>query len=492
MENNQHKRRRSPASLIIALLVVFTTAAIAMAGWNTIDTDTDDIDSAWDSITPVYTDSTNDGSIDDRDEIKQAWYTFDGDALYFRVDMWNSHAFLSNNNKRAIAALDCNGNGVFNDTDQLGGPYGDRLAILFPWGRVDITDGGGNVVFSENSIWGDIDAGSGEWQAPLKRLYPECRGLKSSVPLVFSIIDINNTNVPISQAPDAGDPPYSYQNPIDFGDAPNEVTWVNNDFQCDNYETKLPCDGPRHGITSLYLGANIDPDAGELADNPALADDANYNSAPDDEDGVAPSPGITWVAGGNGSLDVTVSGGSGYLNCWIDWNADEDFLDSGEHIVNDQAVTAGEQTISVSVPSGTSFGGPYMARCRISPNSGEATTPTGAVYGGEVEDNDWLIQPVDLSIAISGSDVDLTWSHLGQNDNEQAYRNTTPYFDYASATPQGSPGTSGSFTDSGVVGSPADTFYYKVVGTKSVSGSTLYSTPSKEVGLFEFDLVPGS
>jgi len=43
-----------------------------------------------------------------------------------------------------------------------------------------------------------------------------------------------------------------------------------------------------------------------------------------------------------------------------------------------------------------------------------------------------------------------------------------------------------------VVGSPADSAYYQVVGQKTVSGATLYSTPSKEVGLFEFDLVPGT
>ncbi|RUA17663.1 MAG: hypothetical protein DSY55_01715 [Clostridia bacterium] len=477
MKNSHYRKHRPPTPIIIALLVILATAAIAIADWHTINTDDGDIDAIWSSIPMTYQDSTNDSGINDKDEIKEVQYTFDGNALYIRFLSWNGGDILSDNNKRAIAALDCNGNGIFNDVD-------DRLVVYYNSGQVAITAGNGAYTVAGDAKWGEQDNPEIEWQGPLDKLPPGCRGSSHPIGLAFSIIDLSGGSASvISQADDT----YSFDNPIDYGDAKNSYDWT--DHSCHDYDTLLLCDGPRHGVTALQLGQNLDADGGDLNDDPALADD---NNSTDDEDGVAPSPGVTWGTGGNGSLDVNVSGGSGYLNCWIDWNADEDFLDSGEHIINDQAVAAGDQTISVNVPSGTSFSSPYMARCRVSPNSGEATSPTGAVYGGEVEDNDWLIQPVDLSIAISGSDVALTWSHLGQNDNEQAYRSETPYFDYASATPLGSPGTSGSFTDSGVAGSPADTFYYKVVGTKSVSGFTLHSTPSKEVGLFEFDIVPGS
>jgi hypothetical protein len=191
---------------------------------------------------------------------------------------------------------------------------------------------------------------------------------------------------------------------------------------------------------------------------------------------------------------VNVTGGSGFLNCWIDWGRDETF-DASDQVVNDMNLTAGDHTISVNVPSGVAFDGPYMARCRISPNAGEGTSPTGAVYGGEVEDHDWLIQPVgDVTIATSGTDVTLSWTHLAQNDAEQTYKSTSPYFDRATDTALGAACTADpcSSSDAGVVGGTADTFFYKVYGQADVSGATIYSTPSKEVGLFEFELVPGS
>ncbi len=499
MKHNQAVSRRTMrgfVTIFIAVLLLFATAVISMAEWVTIDTDDFAIDPNWASVTPVYIAASNDPGIDDKNEIKQAWYVYDGSYVSFRIDVQHSNIFLSDNNKRAIASLDCNQNGNFRDGDVPGGPYGDRAIILYPWERVDLTDGTGHVTIYSSSLdeLGDIDAGSGEWKMEIKRLYPECRGLKEGIPLIFTIIDKNNPNTPISQAPPDGDPPYSYANPMDFGDAPNEVSWDQSvGFICDRYDTKMPCDGPRHGVTSLQLGPNIDPDAGELADDPALADDTNYDSAPDDEDGAAPSPAVTWTAGGAGSLDVNVTGGSGYLNCWIDWDRDETF-ETDEHVINDVAVSAGDSTLSLNVPASVAFDGPYMSRCRLSPNANEGTTPTGPVYGGEVEDNDWLIQPVDLSIAANGGNVDLTWTHLSQNDSEQAYKSSTPYFDRASASALGTTCTTGACTtsDTGVVGAPADAFYYKVYGQADVSGATIYSTPSKEVGLFEFELVPGA
>lgn len=489
-----HHQKRGAISLIIAILFLLFTSVMVMAGWVTIDTDDYDIDPNWATVTPVYVATSNDTSIDDRNEIKQAWFVYDGDYLAFRIDVQSPGAFLSDDNKRVIAALDCNHNGSFRDGDS-GGNFGDRAIILYPWERVDLTDGTGSItVYSSSSDeLADIDGGSGEWKIAIKRIYPNCRGLKEAVPVMFSIIDKNSAATPISQAPADGDPPYSYYNPMDFGDAPNDVQWQNNDFQCSNYDTKMPCDGPRHGMTSLQLGSNIDPDAGELADAPALADDTNYSDDPDDEDGVSPSPGVTWTAGGTGSLDVSVAGGNGYLNCWIDWDRDETF-ETGEHVINDVAVNAGTTTLSINVSGSVTFDGPYMARCRLTPNAGEGTSPTGPVWGGEVEDNDWLIQPADLNIAINGSDVDLTWSHLAQNDSEQAYKSSTPYFDRVSASTLGSACTSGNCTtsDAGVVGGTPDAIYYKVYGQADVSGTTIYATPSKEVGLFEFRLVPGT
>ena len=478
MKQRKTLSRRS-IPLLIALLVLFATAMIALADWTTIDTDDDDIDPNWG--TPVYTDATNDSGVEDQDEIRYAWYAYDGDNIYFRMESWASGNILSSSGyKRAIGALDCNRDGDFEDAE-------DRAIVVKSDSNPDnvfIYDGtmtqlGG----TDDDAHVDKDGNNLEWRIDLNLIPPECRGSDQPTPLTLSIINATSeTTYDVISHTDL----YTYSNPIDYGDAKNVYDWDND--VCQNYNTIVRCNGPRHGLTNLKLGADIDSDGGDLQDDAAVADD---NDNIDDEDGVAPSPGVIWTAGGTGSLDVTVSGGSGYLSCWIDWDGDETF-ETSERVVNDQSLTAGDHTISVNVPSGTAFSGPYMARCRLAPNSGEGNKPIGAVWGGEVEDYDWLIQPVDLNIAISGSDVSLTWTHLSQNDSEQAYESATPYFDYASATPLGTSGTSGSATDSGEVGAPANSVYYKVVGQKSVSGTTLYSTPSKEVGLFEFDLVPGT
>ena len=483
------RQRQGTIALLIAILLLMSITAIAMADWITIDTDDDYIDTNWTAVSPAYEDTTNDAGIDDRDEIKIAKYTFDGDAIYFLMESWHGGDILSSNSMRAIAALDCNNDGDFDDPDSST-VKGDRLIIRYDYDQVMVYDGSGSNLVAVNPDWGETDGNQTEWKVPLKTLYPECRGSQSPIPLAFSIVKVeNNTSTIISQS----DSTYLVDNPMDFGDAPNDVQWQNNEAQCNNYDTKMPCDGPRHGLTNLHLGSNVDRDAGELADAPALADDMNYSGDPDDEDGISPSPGVVWTAGGTGSLDVSVTGGSGYLNCWIDWDRDETFATS-EHVINDVAVNAGTTTLSISVPGSVTFDGPYIARCRLAPNAGEATLPTGPVWGGEVEDNDWLIQPVDLSIAMNGSDVALTWSHLSQNDSEQVYKSSSPYFDRASATVLGSACTSGNCTinDAGVVGGTPDAFYYKVYGQADVSGTTIYSTPSKEVGLFEFALIAGT
>ena len=471
--------RRHTLPLLIALLILFATALIALADWTTIDTDDDSIDPNWG--TPVYTASSNDPNINDQDEIHYAWYAYDGDNIYFRMESWAGGNILANTaNQRGVGALDCNRDGDFDDTE-------DRAIVVTNASTVDnvgIYDGTMDQVGgTDDDAHTDKDGNNIEWRIDLNLLPPECRGSDQATPLTMSIINATSeTTYDVLSHTDV----YQYANPIDYGDAKNVYDWDNS--VCQNYNTIALCNGARHGVTSLKLGAEIDADGGDLQDDVALADDTT-NTA--DEDGVAPSPGVTWVAGGAGSLDVTVSGGSGYLSCWIDWDGDETF-ETSERVINDQSLAAGDHTLSVNVPSGTTFNGPYMARCRIAPNSGEGNSPIGPVWGGEVEDNDWLIQPVDLNIAISGSDVALSWTHLSQNDSEQAYKSATPYFDYASASPLGAAGTSGSATDAGVVGSPAGSAYYQVVGQKSVSGSTLYATPSKEVGLFEFDLTPGT
>lgn len=505
------KRRTREARLFIALLlaifILLLASMAALAAWTTINTNDNAIDPNWAVVTPAYTDASNDASINDKDEIKVAKYAFDGDAIYFFMESWDATDILSSNDMRAIAALDCNNNGTFDDPDVYDHgklvSKGDRLIIRYNDDRVIVYDGGGQNSIAGDPTWGDPgDNSQGgtwqnpqtEWKVPIKNLYPECRGSRSPVPLAFSIVEVTSSSSTVISQSDGS---YQIDNPMDFGDGKNIISWYWGSPTCHDYPTKITCAGPRHGITDLKLGANLDADGGELANDAAQADDSNYTGAPNDEDGIAPTEAIIWTAGGAGSLDVTVSGGDGYLNCWIDWDRNETF-DTDEHLVDEQALTAGLHTLSVSVPTDVTFDGPYMARCRLAPNAGEGNTPINAVWGGEVEDHDWLIQPVAPSISIDGSDVNLSWTHLTQNDDEQALLSAAPYFDIASATAVGTANATGSATDANVVGTPADVIFYKVVGHKTIVDSeddtityTLTSTPSQEKGLFEFELVPG-
>lgn len=168
--------------------------------------------------------------------------------------------------------------------------------------------------------------------------------------------DSRNNRVLIFDAPSAS---------MDFGDAPA------------SYATLLADDGARHTATGLLLGSLRDIEADAQSGLTATGDDL---AASDDEDGVrfgALSTGL------NSSLTALVSGGTGRLDAWIDFNRDGDFLDAGEKVANGVAVGAGSYTLPFAVPSGASQGVSY-ARVRLS-TAGSAL-PTGLAADGEVED----------------------------------------------------------------------------------------------------------
>ncbi len=468
------KRHRFNFALSMIASLLILSGTVLAAEWHSIDTNNGHIDSIWDQITPAYTDDVNNTDIYDKDELKQAWYAYDGDAIYFKFTSWHSTDILYSDFKQGVAAIDCNENNLFDDAD-------DRKIIFLNNGDVQITSGDAATTIITRADWGEQDGPTIEWQGPLKYLPVACRGSLHPVSIKL-FIQRNSDNVIMSQA----DGTYTIDNPMDFGDAGN---WVDPGSQtCQDYSTLLFCNGPRHGITPLHLGAHVDADSGELQNSRATADDLD-NSA--DEDGVAPRQGETWVAGGQGHLDVTVSGGYGNLNCWVDWNRDQDFA-ANELIIDDSLVGSGYQMLTTTIPAFVTFDGPYMARCRVAAGPDLATMPEGAVMSGEVEDYDWLILSPQPTISTPSLDLVFQWPYLSQDDEEQVYKSDSPYFRREDATSLGWSGTSGTATDYAVLGLPADTFFYQVIGSKSVDGDQLYSTPSKEMGLFEFELVVGT
>jgi hypothetical protein len=138
-----------------------------------------------------------------------------------------------------------------------------------------------------------------------------------------------------------------------------------------------------HTIGGIRLGASVDADGGLLNSAAAGLDDSDNT---DDENGVTiPSD---WIAGTTVTVPVSIQNANGYLSAWFDWNADGDFDDSGERMVNGQTVVVGTTNLSIAIPSAATVGTTF-ARFRVSTNNtgtDSSSTPTGTVQSGEVED----------------------------------------------------------------------------------------------------------
>ncbi len=190
---------------------------------------------------------------------------------------------------------------------------------------------------------------------------------------------------------------------IDYGDAPDP-----------GYPTSFASNGASHKISpELFLGAKVDadPDA-----QPSALADADDLHGMNDDDGVVFNKSL--VPGVSSTIDVTVTAPAGaVLNGWIDFNADGDWNDVGEHVANDVAVVAGKNTVSVNVPAGASPGFTF-ARFRL--NSTGKLAVGGPASDGEVEDYRIRIRPVAPVITTTASVFDshptFTWTDAPSAD----------------------------------------------------------------------------
>lgn len=244
-------------------------------------------------------------------------------------------------------------------------------------------------------------------------------------PLVVSMLALSNpasADVQYSNTPQAG-----Y---YDFGGAP------------DSYGTSLAADGARHADgTALYLGPVTDSFGKPGA--PIYQTDGipapSYGipaTSTGRENGVSflgsySQIGGTPCAGGNplfywtdcwGKVDVTVTvdrahytGGSVFLDGWIDWAHDGSFANTGlEHILSASwdatAVSnwaSDTQTFTFWFLDGGGPNGPFYARFRVSES---ANLATGAKAFGEVEDYGGLLHgqgTPEIDPASSGSALAL-------------------------------------------------------------------------------------
>ena len=160
----------------------------------------------------------------------------------------------------------------------------------------------------------------------------------------------------------------SFDEAIDFGDAPDPT-----------YPTLLASDGARHLVVAgYYLGSGVDGESDGQPGVAALGDDNDDGN--DDEDGVV--FGAFLIPCGETPVTVTASG-AGYINAWIDFNADGDWADAGEQVFSDQALTAGANSLNFTVPCDAALGKTF-ARFRFSSPGG--LSYTGLAADGEVED----------------------------------------------------------------------------------------------------------
>ncbi|MCB8966535.1 MAG: NHL repeat-containing protein [Ardenticatenaceae bacterium] len=220
-------------------------------------------------------------------------------------------------------------------------------------------------------------------------------------------------------APDGEVEDYMVAIGTDWGDAP------------DSYNTTSANNGASHTIVSnFHLGGIIDPETSG-SDSVATGDDLLDNR--DDEDGI---DFVGNWADGTAEINVSLTGGRGCLNIWLDFtdgtnllvNGDGDFLDTytvggtfPEHVVQNQAVDSANSPISLAfnIPAGIANGSTgYYLRARLTqdPNndgncadagseySGGIVSHSGGATSGEVEDYYVDFEPTAVSLQTIGTE----------------------------------------------------------------------------------------
>ncbi len=172
----------------------------------------------------------------------------------------------------------------------------------------------------------------------------------------------------------------------DWGDLPEAGTEVGGVARY--YTTTQANGGPSHVRGDLYLGLSIDLEADGFPTTDATGDDGNNL---DDEDGIErvklEDGGTAWE-NGTGYITATVTGGTGDLYAWFDWNNDGDFDDANE-AQSWTGLTAGEHRLSITVDGSFEADDDLFARFRLVSDGAGNPGYIGEVANGEVEDYFW-------------------------------------------------------------------------------------------------------
>ncbi|MEC6796469.1 GEVED domain-containing protein [Photobacterium sp. S4TG1] len=136
------------------------------------------------------------------------------------------------------------------------------------------------------------------------------------------------------------------------------------------------------GAADLALGSRWDPEFAQWVSADASGDDTHGQN---DEDLNIPAQIIVETST---TLPIQVVG-NGFVSIWVDLNNDGDFADSNELLINDQAVTAGNNNIAITLDAASAegFNGNTVMRVRLCSAANSCNTFDGAAADGEVEDH---------------------------------------------------------------------------------------------------------
>ena len=171
---------------------------------------------------------------------------------------------------------------------------------------------------------------------------------------------------------------------MDFGDAPELYCFT---WPCPHYPTTLANDGARHIIKwDVFLGnPNIDYvqiDA-ETDGQPTVESDGDDTAGFNDEQGVHLPKSIT--PGTTVSITVWAST-EGFLDAWIDFNADGDWDDRGEQIFAGAKLKSGANELQFAVPLTENDANTKQTYSRWRFSTSGGLSYTGLAKDGEVED----------------------------------------------------------------------------------------------------------
>ncbi len=174
---------------------------------------------------------------------------------------------------------------------------------------------------------------------------------------------------------------------FDYGDLQDATK---NSINSIGYATYNTSNGPLHLIVpGLSLGTTVDADTNGIASDQALGDDMQNM---DDEDGITLFPSLNISPGSTIRIPLSytnTTGNTAYIEAWVDWNGDGDFLETDEFIFdgNDGDFNSLDR-IEITIPKDVTLNQLLGFRIRIS--NQDNMTPYGRVNSGEVED--YLLQ----------------------------------------------------------------------------------------------------